>query len=279
MQQLLDEVRAEVAVLFPPAYNRFQNGFTHIFAGGYAAGYYSYKWAEVLSADAFSKFEENGVFDQRTGMEFLSHVLERGGSEEPMELFVRFPWPQTDSGRAAAPHRVDGLRRYLDMRRGFWCVLALWLITPLAAAETVYVSDRLQAGLRAARDGNVVKPIESGAMLEVLERDERFVRVRDKQGSEGWLELRYVSADPPARAQLAKLQDELNKARSQLAEAQLKNPSASAAPTPGETRRRIRAGLPLARHRVCHAHSGFIAGIVWHRESIRRRMGGMYLRI
>ncbi|MEK7697293.1 MAG: TIGR04211 family SH3 domain-containing protein, partial [Pseudomonadota bacterium] len=111
--------------------------------------------------------------------------------------------------------------------------MALWLIAPLAAAaETVYVSDRLQAGLRAARDGNVVKPIESGAMLEVLERDERFVRVRDKQGSEGWLELRYVSADPPARAQLAKLQDELNKARSQLAEAQLKNPSASAAPTP-----------------------------------------------
>ncbi|MBI3576139.1 MAG: oligopeptidase A [Gammaproteobacteria bacterium] len=90
VQQLLDEVRAEVAVLFPPAYNRFQNGFTHIFAGGYAAGYYSYKWAEVLSADAFSKFEENGVFDQHTGMEFLSHVLERGGTEEPMELFVRF---------------------------------------------------------------------------------------------------------------------------------------------------------------------------------------------
>ena len=78
------------------------------------------------------------------------------------------------------------------MRRGFWCVLALWLITPLAAAETVYVSDRLQAGLCAARDGNVVKPIESGAMLEVLERDERFVRVRDKQGSDGWLELRYM---------------------------------------------------------------------------------------
>ncbi len=90
VQQLLDEVRAEVAVLFPPAYNRFQNGFTHIFAGGYAAGYYSYKWAEVLSADAFSKFEENGVFDRRTGMEFLSQVLERGGTEEPMELFVRF---------------------------------------------------------------------------------------------------------------------------------------------------------------------------------------------
>ena len=90
VQQLLDEVRTEVAVVRPPAYNRFQNSFTHVFAGGYAAGYYSYKWAEVLSADAFARFEENGVFDRRTGMEFLSHILERGGSEEPMELFVRF---------------------------------------------------------------------------------------------------------------------------------------------------------------------------------------------
>jgi len=89
-QALLDEVRAEVAVVRPPAYNRFQNGFTHIFAGGYAAGYYSYKWAEVLSADAFAKFEESGVFDRRTGTEFLQHILERGGAEEPMELFVRF---------------------------------------------------------------------------------------------------------------------------------------------------------------------------------------------
>jgi oligopeptidase A len=90
VQQLLDAVRAEVAVVQPPAYNRFQNGFTHIFAGGYAAGYYSYKWAEVLSADAFAKFEERGVFDRGAGAEFLSHILERGGTEEPMELFVRF---------------------------------------------------------------------------------------------------------------------------------------------------------------------------------------------
>ena len=90
VQQLLDEVRREVAVLTPPAFNRFQNSFSHIFAGGYAAGYYSYKWAEVLSADAFSKFEENGVFDRRTGLEFLHNILEQGGVREPMELFVRF---------------------------------------------------------------------------------------------------------------------------------------------------------------------------------------------
>jgi len=90
VQQTLNKVRAEIAVIQPPAINRFQHGFSHIFAGGYAAGYYSYKWAEVLSADAFSKFEENGIFDRKTGREFLSIVLEQGGSRDPMDLFVAF---------------------------------------------------------------------------------------------------------------------------------------------------------------------------------------------
>ncbi|HKQ31196.1 MAG TPA: oligopeptidase A [Burkholderiales bacterium] len=90
VQKVLDQVRREVAVIVAPAFNRFQHGFSHIFAGGYAAGYYSYKWAEVLSADAFSKFEERGVFDRDTGLEFLHNILEQGGSREPMELFVRF---------------------------------------------------------------------------------------------------------------------------------------------------------------------------------------------
>lgn len=90
VQQVIDQVRSEVAVVMPPAFNRFQNSFGHIFAGGYAAGYYSYKWAEVLSADAFSKFEERGVFDRSTGLEFLHNILEQGGSREPMELFVKF---------------------------------------------------------------------------------------------------------------------------------------------------------------------------------------------
>lgn len=90
VQALLDEVRREVAVLVPPAFNRFQNGFTHIFAGGYAAGYYSYKWAEVLSADAFAAFEESGLFDAATGARFLREILEKGGSEDAMTLFRRF---------------------------------------------------------------------------------------------------------------------------------------------------------------------------------------------
>ena len=90
IQQILDEVRQEVAVIKPAPYNRFQHGFTHIFAGGYAAGYYSYKWAEVLSADAFSLFEEEGIFNHQTGLRFLHAVLEQGGTREPMDLFVEF---------------------------------------------------------------------------------------------------------------------------------------------------------------------------------------------
>jgi oligopeptidase A len=90
VQTIADAVRHEVAVVHPPAFNRFQHSFTHIFAGGYAAGYYSYKWAEVLSADAFSKFEERGIFDAATGREFLQSVLEPGGTEDAMALFVRF---------------------------------------------------------------------------------------------------------------------------------------------------------------------------------------------
>jgi len=90
VQQILDEARAEVAVLAPPDFNRFQHGFTHIFGGGYAAGYYSYKWAQVLSADAFSLFEERGVFDQATGEHFRDTVLASGGSRDAMDLFVEF---------------------------------------------------------------------------------------------------------------------------------------------------------------------------------------------
>ncbi len=103
IQETLDEVRQRVAVIRPAAYNRFQHSFSHIFAGGYAAGYYSYKWAEVLSADAFSLFEERGIFDHDTGLKFLHAVLERGGTREPMELFVEF--------RGREP-RIDALLRH-----------------------------------------------------------------------------------------------------------------------------------------------------------------------
>src|SRR5690606_32102809 len=89
-QTVLDQVRREVAVVPAPACNRFQNSFSHIYAGGYAAGYYSYKWAEVLSADAFSRFEEEGIFNAQTGESFLRESLQQGGSKAPMELFINF---------------------------------------------------------------------------------------------------------------------------------------------------------------------------------------------
>ena len=88
--QLVDEVRRGVAVLFPPPYNRFPNSFSHIFGGGYAAGYYSYKWAEVLSADAYSMFEENGVLNSSVGSRFREEILAAGGSRPALASFVAF---------------------------------------------------------------------------------------------------------------------------------------------------------------------------------------------
>ena len=90
IQRILDDVRSQVCVVPVPDFNRFQHGFSHIFAGGYAAGYYSYKWAEVMAADAFSLFEEKGLFDAQTARHFLTYILEPGGSAEPMELFKAF---------------------------------------------------------------------------------------------------------------------------------------------------------------------------------------------
>jgi len=90
IQQTLDQVRKDISVVNTPAINRFQNGFSHIFAGGYAAGYYSYKWAEVLSADAFAAFEEEGIFNPDTGQRFLQCVLEQGGSRPAMDSFRCF---------------------------------------------------------------------------------------------------------------------------------------------------------------------------------------------
>jgi oligopeptidase A len=103
---LLNEIRAQVAVLIPPAYNRFPNNFSHIFAGGYAAGYYSYKWAEVLSADAYSLFEERGVFNTETGQHFWSEILGVGGSRPALESFIAF--------RGREPN-IDALLRHNGM--------------------------------------------------------------------------------------------------------------------------------------------------------------------
>ena len=102
----LDAVRREVAVVVPPSFNRFPNSFSHIFAGGYAAGYYSYKWAEVLSADAYSLFEERGVLNPEIGARFRDEVLAMGGSRPALESFVAF--------RGRAPN-IDALLRHNGM--------------------------------------------------------------------------------------------------------------------------------------------------------------------
>ena len=106
VQQLLDRVRAEVAVNHPPAWNRFQHQFSHIFAGGYGAGYYSYKWAEVLSADAYAAFEEAPDRVAETGARFRNEVLSRGGSRPAAENFRAF--------RGRAPD-IDALLRHSGM--------------------------------------------------------------------------------------------------------------------------------------------------------------------
>ena len=103
---LLQAVRAKVAVMHPPEYNRFPNNFSHIFAGGYAAGYYSYKWAEVLSADAYSAFEEEGPLSEKAGARFLAEILSQGGSRPAAENFRAF--------RGRDP-KIDALLRHNGM--------------------------------------------------------------------------------------------------------------------------------------------------------------------
>jgi hypothetical protein len=199
------------------------------------------------------------------------------------------------------------------MRRWVFALVAL-APAPAFAAETVYVIDQIYVGLRAAPgEGHpVVKTLETGAALEVLERDERHMRVRDAQGTEGWIEARYVSGDPPARLQLTRLQEEFNRARqelvrtrAQLAEAQERlkkveadlarekergetppQPAVPAAPVPPP------AVAPPPTSAGSSWFSplwlvisfamlgiGFALGIAWLRERHRKRLGGMYLRI
>lgn len=90
IQNTIDTIRSQIAVLKVPTWNRFSHSFTHIFSGGYAAGYYSYLWAEMLATDAFAKFVESGVIDLKVGKEFLTIILEMGGSVNALELFTRF---------------------------------------------------------------------------------------------------------------------------------------------------------------------------------------------
>lgn len=90
VQTLLDEIREDISAIIPPKYNKFQNGFSHIFSGGYSAGYYSYKWAEVLSADAFYLFLESNVFNKELALKYKESILQKGGSADMEQLFFEF---------------------------------------------------------------------------------------------------------------------------------------------------------------------------------------------
>lgn len=103
IQQILDEIRHKIAVIPTTAYNRFQHSFSHIFAGGYAAGYYSYKWAEVLASDAFDRFEHEGIFNKDTGQDFRKNILAVGGKDAALDAFTNF--------RGRAP-KIDALLRH-----------------------------------------------------------------------------------------------------------------------------------------------------------------------
>ncbi|MGH8326145.1 MAG: M3 family metallopeptidase, partial [Steroidobacteraceae bacterium] len=104
--ELLAAVRKEMTVVPVPAWNRFAHSFGHVFAGGYAAGYYSYKWAEVLAADAFSAFEAQGAFDPATARRFLDSILSRGGSRDALEAFVEFRGRKPEVRALLAQHGI-----------------------------------------------------------------------------------------------------------------------------------------------------------------------------
>lgn len=194
--------------------------------------------------------------------------------------------------------------------------LILMGIFSAAQAETLYVAERIRIGLRAevVETSAVVKTIETGVPLEVVERFDKLVRVRDPQGTDGWIEARFLSPDPPVRLQLTRLQEDLTKSRAQATEAQTQLKKAQA--TIGEQADRIKeleknlsekpAPVPVPAAAAASKKPpvnqtttdtgflfsylwlgisfamlgiGFAAGIRWLRESIRKRSGGMYLRV
>jgi hypothetical protein len=194
-------------------------------------------------------------------------------------------------------------------------VVVLLGIFSAVQAETVYVAERVHIGLRAevVETSAVVKTVETGTPLEVVERFDKLVRVRDPQGTEGWIEARYLSPDPPARLQLARLQQDLAKSRAQAVEAQAQLKKAQSAlaeqaekitelekhaadrPAPAPVAPVAVKAPPPVTPVAANTGSGFsylwlgisfamlgigfAAGVRWLRESIRKRSGGMYLRV
>jgi uncharacterized protein YgiM (DUF1202 family) len=185
------------------------------------------------------------------------------------------------------------------MRRTI-CLLML-AVSPPAHAETAYVTERAPVVLRAAlvEGSPTVKLVDGGAALEVLERAERFARVRDAQGAEGWIDSRLLMAAPPARTQLERMQTDLAKARAELATAQTQigqleaklaqSSRAAAEPSKSSAMPPAMASMPSVEEQdfpwgwlvlaFAMLWLGFGAGIVWLRERNRKKLGGMYLRV
>lgn len=216
-------------------------------------------------------------------------------------------------------------------RPRLWLILAVACAPFPVAAETLYVTDQITVALRAdaAPDAAVLKTVSTGAALELLERSGSFAKVRDNEGTEGWVEATALAPQPPAAAQLRTLRAELERTRVQLVNAQTQLDKARAPPAASPDAAKLKAELAEARDQLAATQAelnkkddeiaalavsaaaaaaqappppperaaetgfsllwagiafamlglGFVGGIVWVKESIRRRMGGMYLRI
>ena len=149
--EILGEVRSSVAVVPVPQWNRFAHSFGHIFAGGYAAGYYSYKWAEVLAADAFAAFEESGVFDRATAQRFLDAILSRGGSRDALEAFIEFRGRRPDVRALLRQHGIDHAGELALVSRRGRAPLARRALPPRRAAGARHGARRDALRGRAAR--------------------------------------------------------------------------------------------------------------------------------
>ena len=181
-----------------PEWNRFPHSFGHIFAGGYAAGYYSYKWAEVLAADAFAAFEESGVFDRPTAQRFLDAILSRGGSRDALDAFIEFRGRSPDVRALLKQHGIlgagSGRARVKCAAPAASLPLASVRCSQGTAAGAGRAALRRRAGRREPQQQRrwqrrARRALKSGDRVELIERAGEAVHVRLADGREGWLRV------------------------------------------------------------------------------------------